>query len=102
MRADDCPVGAILTAIRRDRPTVVLALLHDVELVASLRSVFVGPQHVGAGLKGKPLRVAMAVAEDFGSVAVLAGERIVRRRRAVFLQTQDLAAVAGSVLRPVA
>src|SRR6476469_6112917 len=78
-------------------PTVVLALLDDVDFIAAAWtiktawSVFGLKHQVRTRLPVHALRVAMAERPDLGSRVLLAHKRIVLRNGAVVVQTQSLA-----------
>src|SRR5262245_13147550 len=94
--------AAVVDAVADHRPTVILALLDNVDLVAAARAVFVLPQLACGGVQRETLRIAMAVAPDFRFGAGLAGERIVGRHRAIRPDADDLAEVVSETLRLVA
>src|ERR1043165_7290347 len=86
-------------------PTVVLALLDDVDFVTAARTVktawsMFGLKHqVRTRLPVHAMRVAMTIRPDLGPRVRLAHERIVLRHRAVVVQTQRLAGEGGELLR---
>ena len=63
--------------------------------------MLVRPQLARAGVNGKSLWIAMAVAPDFGQRVRPVPERIVRRREAVGVNANDLPEMAPQILRLV-
>ena len=83
-----------------ERPAVVAAGLQHVDLVAAVRAVLVLPDLARARMHRDSHAVAMAQREHLGR-AVLAGERVAGRGRAVVAQPQHFAGVRRGVLRRV-
>src|SRR2546421_163457 len=75
--------------------------MDDIEFVTAARSMFVGPELSGFGMHCQALRVAMAIAPDFGLRIFGPDERIVRRSAAVIAQSQNLTRVIREFLRSV-
>src|SRR5262249_60665682 len=84
------------------RPALILALLDDVDLVATARPMLVLPQLPGHGVEREALGIAMAVAPDLRLGGRPADEGIVRRDRAIGPDANDLAEIVGKILRLVA
>ncbi len=95
----DGETGLVVHAETDDRPSVVPAWLNAIELVASLRTVLVGPDVAGLRMDGEPLHVAMSVAPDLRPRAGAVDERIVSRHAPVVVQPDDLAVVIRQILR---
>ena len=91
----------VVHAVADDRPAVVQAGLYQVELVAALRSMLVGPQVAGLRVDEQPLRVPVPVAPDLGQGAVLPDERIVVRHPAVVMEAKRDPVMVRQVLRGV-
>ena len=91
--------AAVVHAVTDHRPAVVQAGTYQVELVATLRSVFVGPQLAGLRVHEQPLRVPVTVAPDLGQGARLPDERIVVGRLAVVAEAHRDPVVVRHVLR---
>src|SRR5262244_578405 len=96
------PGAVVVDAVADHWPAVVLAFLDDVDLVAAARPVLVLPRLAGGGMEREPLCIAVAVAPDLRLGAGAADEGIVRRRRAVGADADELAEVIADVLRLVA
>ena len=88
----------VVDAVGDDGPAVVLALLDDVQLIATARSVFVVPELAGKGVCGKTFGVANAICPDFRQRAGFVEEGIVGGRRSVGGDVEDLAEVTAQVL----
>jgi hypothetical protein len=97
----DLRADAVVHAVGDDRPAVVHASADDVQLVAALRAVLVGPQRTGARMQGRALDVAIAEREDLGPRAGALRERVVGGHAPVVVQAQDLAGVVVEALRAV-
>ena len=93
--------AAVVHAVADHRPAVVQAGPDEVELVAALRSVLVGPQVAGLGVHEQPLRVAVSVAPDLGQGAGLPDERVVVGHAAVVVEADGDAVMVRRVLRGV-
>ena len=92
------PVLVRIGAALARTPRVVVARLHEVDLVVALGAVLGLPQVAVLGVEGEPEGVADAVGEDARAVA--ADRRVRGGHRAVGVHAQDLAAqVAGEILR---
>ena len=72
------------------RPTVIAALLDQVQLIAAAWTVLGFPK-LPLGVEGQALGGAMAYRPDFGRIPRLANEGIILGRRAVGGQVHDLA-----------
>src|SRR5689334_8169022 len=79
----------IVDTISCDRPAVVPAALDEVELVAPLRPMLVGPELARRRVINESLRIAMAVAPDLRSRARHVAERIILRNRSIDLDAHD-------------
>ena len=55
--------ATVVFAVGNNGPAVVAACLHQIDLIAALRAVFVFPQ-TSCGRQDEPLRVAVAIAPD--------------------------------------
>ena len=93
------PDAGILAAVGGERPSVVLARLDDVRLVATLRPVLGRPQVAGLGVKGEAELVPVPHRVDLRQVVGVADERVVVDRRPVVVQPHQLAEVDARVLR---
>src|SRR4051812_44394815 len=83
----------------RDRaPSVVVAGLDDIDLVATLRPVLRFPQ-LPFRIPGEPLRIAVTVAPDGRQRTGLADERVILRHRAVVVDAVDFTKRARQILR---
>ena len=83
-------------------PTIVLAGLDQVELVAAAGTVLVGPDVSARGIQGKTLDIAVAVAVDLGSRTLSIDDGVVGMRASILGQPQDLAEVRFDALRLIA
>ena len=88
----------VIHAVGDDRPTVVEALLDEVELVAAARAVFDVVEFAGDGMEGEALRVAVTVAPDGGCGFGVLHERIVGGDAAVVMDAVNFAGGPGEVL----
>src|SRR5690606_29455056 len=88
---------AVIAAVAHERPAEVSAGHDPVELIASLRPVFAGPQLVRAGAQRRTLHVAVSEAPDLRALDAEAG--IVHRDRAVAVEADDLADRRAQALR---
>src|SRR5262245_60290556 len=80
------------------RPSVILAGLRNVELIASHGTKFGLPQLAGLRVNRAPLRIAMTVGPDLRTRVLAADERIVLGHRTVGIDAHDLAEIVGKIL----
>src|SRR5476649_3031093 len=73
----------IIDAVGRQRPTVILAALDDVDFITTAWAVFVFPDGATPGVQRQALRVALAVGPDLGAYTLLANERVILWHAAV-------------------
>src|SRR5688572_9839911 len=90
---------AVLEPVRDRRPTVVLALARDIDLVAAARAVLDFPELAGLGMERGRLDVAVPVRPDLRQRVLLTDERIVVGHAAVGVNADDLAERALEHLR---
>ena len=100
-RSVDRRAGTVVDPVADHRPAVVGAGCRNVDLVPSLGSVLGQPHRPGLGVDRQPLRIAVAVAPDFGHRAGPADEGVVLGDAAVVVEPHDHAVVVGDVLRRV-
>ena len=82
-------------------PSVILALLDDVQLISAARAMFVLPQASGCRIKCQAFLAAHAVGPDLRQDVRFAEERIVRCRCAIGRDVNDLAQMVVQSLRDV-
>src|SRR5687768_8104432 len=70
-------VAGVLASKRHQRPTVVLAGLNQIELVAALRTLLSLPELTGCRMEAQALNVAMAVAVGLGLKSGASDKRLV-------------------------
>src|SRR5262245_1748651 len=95
------PRARVRAAVAHERPAVVGARLQDVDLVAAVGTVFVGPDLAGAGVDGEAELVAMSQRVDLGLCSRFPGKRIVRWNASIVADAEHLAALISGVLREV-
>src|SRR5258706_8842722 len=83
-------VAGVVDTTGHDGPSVVFALLHDVQLVAAARAVLVFPEAAGRWVERHALLVAHTVGPDLRKNPGLTEERIAGRRSAVIRDVDDL------------
>ena len=94
-------IGAVVVvALRPDRPAVIVAALHVVQLVAASRPMLQIPQPAGA-VELQAEQVAMAPAPDLVAGRAPVRQRIARRCRAVEIEANDRAQRVRGVLRRI-
>src|SRR5688572_959038 len=82
-QAEPARPAGIVDAVSRKRPPIVAARQNEIELVAALRPVLVGPEPSGLWIEGEALRVAVPIAPDLRPRARNAAEWIVVGNRPV-------------------
>src|SRR5260221_4465951 len=101
MRAAVADGGAwIVDAMRNHRPSVILAFLDDVQLVAAARAMLGFPQ-APSRIEGQAFLAAQAIGPDFRKNTRLPQKRIVGRGRAVGRDVNDLTEIGVHALRDV-
>ena len=107
----DRQLGARLLAVHRDRmalvidaeggegPAVIAAGTNQVQLIAALRAVLVGPELAGGAIESETLRIAVPITPDLGPGAGRGDEGIVLGHRSVGLDAHDGPGGVGQILR---
>src|ERR1041384_2653708 len=82
-------MSRIVDAEGSDRPAVIGTPADQVQLIAALRAMLVRPQLAGRTVEGEALRVAVAIAPNFGPRTFSKAERIVVGDRPVGANPDD-------------
>ena len=90
--------ASIFGAVGDQRPAVIMSAQNEIELIAALRTMLVGPELAPRCIEGEALRIAMAVAPDLRPRADPEAKRIVLGDRAVGADADDRAEMIGEVL----
>ena len=91
--------SGIIAPETHDWPTVIAARQNDVDLVATVGSIFVVPEHPGLWVDHETQRIAVSKGIDFGPVARVIREWVVARNGAIIVEPKNLAAQTCRVLR---
>jgi hypothetical protein len=96
MVGDRC--GIVIHSIRNHRPTVIVALLNDVEFVPTAWTMLGLPHLASDRAEREALWIAMAVTPDAGNRAWLVAKRVVFRNAAIVLYAVYLSVGSRQIL----
>src|SRR5690606_5920758 len=91
-------LSAVVDAMGRQWPAVIVSRLGQVDFIAAARPVLMCPERSGPGIEGSALLVAMTQRPDFRRHAFLAYEGVIRRRLAIRMNAHHLALMLVHVL----
>ena len=91
-------VAVVVDAIRSNGPTIIIARSQNIDLIAPLRTVFVGPDFTRCGMHRHALGISVAVGENFLLAIGFIEEWISARDASIVVESNHAAVVVAFIL----